>query len=79
MTRWTTLQVLSTQSKLFESTNVVNRCQCVHTSAAFSRLLQLDVIHSFSHIASGHVSPLFITKLLQKKGNEISTKFEMSQ
>jgi hypothetical protein len=34
---------------------------------------------SFGQIANGHVSPLFITELLQKKGKEISAKSKMSQ
>jgi hypothetical protein len=79
MIRWTTLQVLFIQCKLFEKTNVVVKHHCVQASATFSSLLQLDVMHNFGQIASGHVSPLFITKLLQKKGKERSTKFENSQ
>ncbi len=73
------MQVLSIQYRLFESTNVILRLRCVQTSVVFSQLLQPDVMHSFNKIASGHVSPLIIIELLQKKGKEISTKFEMSQ
>jgi len=36
-------------------------------------------MHSFGQIASGHVSPLFITKILQKKRKERSKKLKMSQ
>ncbi len=64
MTRWTTLQVLSIQCKLFESTNVIIGHHYVWSSVAFPQLLQLNVMHSFYQITSGHVYPLFITKLL---------------
>jgi hypothetical protein len=47
--------------------NVFVRRHCVQKSAAFSQLLQPDVMHSFGQIASGHVNPLFIIELLQKK------------
>jgi hypothetical protein len=36
-------------------------------------------MHNFDEIANGHVNPLFIIELLQKKGKERSTKSEMSQ
>jgi hypothetical protein len=76
--KWTTLQVLSIQCRLFESTNVAVRYCCVQTNVMFSQLLQLDVMHNFNQIANGHVSPHFIIKFLQKKGKEKSTKFTMS-
>jgi hypothetical protein len=69
----------SIQCRLFESTNIVVKRRCVHTSATFFRLLQLNVMNSFYQIASGHVHPFFIIELLQIKGKKISPKYEMSQ
>jgi hypothetical protein len=34
-------------------------------------------MHSFGQILSGNVSPLFITELLNKKGKERLTKYEI--
>jgi hypothetical protein len=36
-------------------------------------------MHNFGQIVSGHVSPFFITELLQKKGNERLAKSKMLQ
>jgi hypothetical protein len=36
-------------------------------------------MHIFYQIASGHVYPFLIIELLQIKGKETSTKFEMSK
>jgi hypothetical protein len=64
---------------LFKSTNGVVKHHYKQTSATFFQLLQPDVMHSFDQIASEHVSPFSITKLLQNKGKKKSTKFKMSQ
>ncbi len=61
------------QCRLFESMNVVIRHYCVKTSVMFSRLLQLDVMHSLSQIQVGmstHSSSLNFCKRKEKKGQQ---------
>jgi hypothetical protein len=46
MTKWTAMQVLSKQYRLFKNMNVVVGRRFVQISAMFSRLLQIDVMHN---------------------------------
>jgi hypothetical protein len=56
MTNWTTLQVLSIQHRLFESTNIIIECRCVQTT-----------LWLFSHdIRVMHMLPNCIHKLHYK-------------
>jgi hypothetical protein len=49
------MQIMSIQSGVFECAYIVLKCHYIQTYTMFAQLLQLDVMHNFCKIASGHV------------------------
>jgi hypothetical protein len=61
---------------LFKSSNIVVACCYVQGGAMFSWFLQPYVMHSFNKIASQHVYPFDVIKLLQIPWKKIKPEVE---